>query len=342
MLVSFPRDMIVRHSRARTNLLNAAYSLGGPPLVIETLEAELPAAADQPLPRGRLPRLQGDRERDRARQALVPDPRARSVHRAQRRHGGLREPRRRPGARLRAVTRVLHPRRPAEPGAVAVELRPEAPANADRGGHGWINDPLQDLDRIPRQQYFLRTLSQAAIAQDREQPAEISGLLDKAFKNLVHDQNLKYNELTSLAYTFRDLDPRRSTCRRSRGRRSGRRQPRDRRSSPTRSPSPTACRTSRRRRSRSCKPLVADKVKVRVVNGSGVKGAGADVLDTFTAAGFESAGPAADADRSDYKTPGALRAREVQRGIHGGDRRRDAEPRAGGVGEEHARRRRAR
>ena len=41
---------------------------------------------------------------------------------------------------------------------------------------------------------------------------------------------------------------------------------------------------------------------MRVVNGSGVKGAATNALDAFTAAGFQSAGPAEDADRSDYKT----------------------------------------
>ena len=50
------------------------------------------------------------------------------------------------------------------------------------------------------------------------------------------------------------------------------------------------------------KPLAADKVKVRVVNGSGLKGAGSLALDAFVAAGFRSAGPAQDADRSDYQT----------------------------------------
>jgi len=49
-------------------------------------------------------------------------------------------------------------------------------------------------------------------------------------------------------------------------------------------------------------PLRADQVKIRVVNGSGVRGAGAAALDAFTAAGFKSAGVAADADRSDYNT----------------------------------------
>jgi hypothetical protein len=50
------------------------------------------------------------------------------------------------------------------------------------------------------------------------------------------------------------------------------------------------------------KALPAAKVTVRVVNGSGVKGAGANTMNAFTAAGFKSAGDAADADRNDYNT----------------------------------------
>jgi hypothetical protein len=49
-------------------------------------------------------------------------------------------------------------------------------------------------------------------------------------------------------------------------------------------------------------PLAPAKVKIRVVNGSGVKGAANSVLNDMVAAGFKSAGPAEDADRSDYMT----------------------------------------
>src|SRR5205085_6952219 len=50
-------------------------------------------------------------------------------------------------------------------------------------------------------------------------------------------------------------------------------------------------------------PLPAAEVKVRVVNGSGKKGAGGQALDAFTAAGFPSAGAAAGADRRGHPTP---------------------------------------
>ncbi len=62
--------------------------------------------------------------------------------------------------------------------------------------------------------------------------------------------------------------------------------------------------------------------------------------NAFTAAGFKSAGPAADADRSDYKTADPVRAGQVQPGLHGGARRRHLEPARSRVGEADARRRR--
>ncbi len=173
---------------------------------------------------------------------------------------------------------------------------------SQRGGQGWHNDPLQDLDRIPRQQYFLRTLSQAAIHKTGSNILQLNDLLNKAFRNLVHDQNLTYDELTSLAYTFRDLDPRKismSTIPWTTDPSNGNR---------VIPKFPDAIVVANNLQNYTppkkpiVKPLVADKVTVRVVNGSGVKNAGADALATFTAAGFTSAGPAEDADRSDFKT----------------------------------------
>jgi len=57
------------------------------------------------------------------------------------------------------------------------------------------------------QQYFLRTLSQTAIHKTGSDILKINNLLNSAFQESCHDQTLKYGELTSLAYTFRDLDP---------------------------------------------------------------------------------------------------------------------------------------
>ena len=65
---------------------------------------------------------------------------------------------------------------------------------------------------------------------------------------------------------------------------------------------------------RACRSRRAVKVKVVVVDGSGVTGRARNVLDAFTAAGFQSGGLAADADRSRLREdPGSLRARQVRR-----------------------------
>jgi LCP family protein required for cell wall assembly len=180
-----------------------------------------------------------------------------------------------------------------------------APWNWDyatsRGGDGWVATG-SDIDRIPRQQYFLRTVSQAAIDKTGQDPLAVLRVLDAIFENLGHDQNLKSEELNALALTFRGLKPSKvemSTLPTVSD-------PTDRNRVVAKFPDAvgvinqlaqfTAPKTP------IVKPMSADRIKVRVINGSGVKNAAAHVLDTFEAAGFHSAGPPADADRADYNT----------------------------------------
>src|SRR6185369_4681077 len=160
-----------------------------------------------------------------------------------------------------------------------------------------------DIDRIPRQQYFLRTVSQAAIDKSGSDPLAVGPLLTAVFKNLGHDQNLKQSELNALALTFRGLNPAKiqmSTL-------PTLPDPADRNRVIAKFPDAGGLiallgRFAPKPTKPPDRPLAADKVKVRVVNGSGVKGAGSNALAAFTAAGFRSAGPAEDADRSDYNT----------------------------------------
>jgi hypothetical protein len=146
-------------------------------------------------------------------------------------------------------------------------------------------------------------VSQAAIDKSGNDPLKVVPLLDSVFGSLGHDQTLKQSELYSLALTFRGLNPAKIQM----------------------STLPTLPDPTNRNRVLAkfpdaagvigllskftappkkpiVKPLAADKVKVRVVNGSGLKGAGSLALDAFIATGFQSAGPAQDADRSDYQT----------------------------------------
>jgi LCP family protein required for cell wall assembly len=86
---------------------------------------------------------------------------------------------------------------------------PWRPSGPDKTSPGWIEDPRSDLDRIPRQQYFLRTVSQAAIDKTARNPTRLVGLLDATKANFARDSRLEYDELRRLIYTFKDLDPRR-------------------------------------------------------------------------------------------------------------------------------------
>jgi hypothetical protein len=167
---------------------------------------------------------------------------------------------------------------------------------------GWVEDPRADLDRIPRQQYFLRTVSEAAIKKTGDNPLKIDGLFNAVVENFAHDQNLKLGELKALTRIFKGLNPTKV----------------DMMTLPVEEASyagyagkviakypdaqPVITRLANFPTPKRAipKPLPASKVEVRVVNGSGVQGAAGRAADEFAAAGFRSAGPPADADRDDY------------------------------------------
>jgi LCP family protein required for cell wall assembly len=302
MLVSFPRDMMVDIPGHGRNLLNAAYSLGGPSLVILTIESDF-----KPI------QINHYLEVDfRSFKSIVnaighiklwlPTP----VHDP---FTGLNEDKAGcvslDGDEALAYARSREyfiPDNVKNPAPWQWNYDPKLPANANRGGAGWHNDPLQDLDRIPRQQYFLRTLSEDAIHKTGGNPLTINDLLQQTFKYLAHDQNLTYGELKSLAYTFRDLDPRKVNMLTM----PYETDPTDHNRVIARYPDWVYVSNQLQDFTPPPKPIVkplpASKVSLLVVNGSGAKGAATTVADVFAAAGFKSSGPPADADRSDYKT----------------------------------------
>ena len=73
--------------------------------------------------------------------------------------------------------------------------------------HDWIEDPRSDLDRIQRQQYFLRSLGQTALNRAAGNPVTALNLADAVVSSMAKDQNLTNNELKGLVRTFRGLDP---------------------------------------------------------------------------------------------------------------------------------------
>jgi polyisoprenyl-teichoic acid--peptidoglycan teichoic acid transferase len=297
LLVSFPRDLIVDIPGHGRNLLNASFAFGGPSLVIETLQKEF-----TPLKINHYLEVDFRGFKDIVNKighikvwfpTAVHDP-----------FTGLDVEQ--PGCvsldgdQALAYSRSRHYNIPEDKQNPA----PWRPTGSEMTSRGWIEDPLSDLDRIPRQQYFLRTVSQAATDKTGSDPLKINGLLNAVFRSLGHDQTLKYEELTSLAVTFKGLNPARVQMMTLPVAKSPYRQ----------FPGQVVAKfpdaggvigllsTFTAPRRVLVKPLAANKVKVRVVNGSGVKGAATKVLDTFTAAGFKSGGDAVDADRSDYKT----------------------------------------
>lgn len=71
----------------------------------------------------------------------------------------------------------------------------------------WRSDPTADLGRIRRQQYFIRSLAQAAIRRGLNNPLRITGIVHSALRSLTADQGLDAQSLIRLANAMRDTDP---------------------------------------------------------------------------------------------------------------------------------------
>jgi LCP family protein required for cell wall assembly len=77
------------------------------------------------------------------------------------------------------------------------------PQNAD----DWVEDPLADLNRIKRQQYFLRSLGETALDEGASNFIVASRLADAVVGSLTADEHLSNKEIKRLVRTFRGLDP---------------------------------------------------------------------------------------------------------------------------------------
>ena len=293
IVVSFPRDLVVDIPGHGLNLLNAAYDFGGPNLLIQTFKQDFHLDINHYLEVD----FVGFRDIVNAIghiHIFFPTPvndEFSGLHIAQAGCASLN------GDEALAYARSRHYNIPDN----LKNPAPWQPHGQYKQSAGWTEDPLADLDRIPRQQYFLRTISQAAIHNTGD-VFGLSSLLDAVFKDFGHDQTLKLSQLEQLALTFRDLSPTKVQMLTLPWKSSPYPQFRAQvvplypdattvlnRLAEFPIPPPTVPR-----------PLPASRVKVRVVNGSGVKGAAQRALDQFTGAGFRVAGPAVDADRSDY------------------------------------------
>jgi LCP family protein required for cell wall assembly len=171
--------------------------------------------------------------------------------------------------------------------------------DSERASSGWYATG-SDIDRIPRQQYFLRTLSQQAIDNTADNPIRLIGLLDAVIDNFKRDESLTIGQLKALIKTFRGLNP--ATVQMT----TIPNMPAP--SNPNRVvvKRPDADPIIQRLQSFAVPQglpelLAPETVRVRVVNGSGIKGQARASLDQFVAHGFVAAGEPADAERNDYE-----------------------------------------
>ncbi len=166
--------------------------------------------------------------------------------------------------------------------------------------HGeWQNDPLSDLGRIKRQQYFIRTLAQAAIHSLVTHPLNINEVADKSVASLTRDKGLKTSDLLALVRAFRSTDQTAFpmyTLPATNGYR-------DSESVlllDEAQAAPTLARLRGQGPPGSIPKISPTTVRVTVENGSGVSGAAGSALAQLQSKGFHAASPASDADRSNY------------------------------------------
>jgi LCP family protein required for cell wall assembly len=166
--------------------------------------------------------------------------------------------------------------------------------------HDWVEDPRSDLDRILRQQYFLRSLGQTALNRSVGNPLTAFALADAVTNAMTKDQTLTNGELKQLVRTFRGLNPAtvEMTTIPIQGGTNG---------APLTVEYPEAQPVLDRLKNLTPPPFVLPQaakpstVMVVVVDGSGVKGRAAQVEDELVARGFVTGG-SADASISDFAT----------------------------------------
>jgi polyisoprenyl-teichoic acid--peptidoglycan teichoic acid transferase len=284
-VVSFPRDTYVDIPGHGKNLLNAAFEIGGPALTIKTFEKDFGIPIQHYLAVnflgfekivnaiGHVKIYFPTPARDFYSQLDQPNPGCHSLN----------------GTEALAYARSRHYAIPRN------GMSDPDPQNRD----DWTEDPLSDLDRIQRQQYFLRSLGQTALEHGAANPITAFHLAGAVVTSLTADQTLSNHDLKALVNAFVGLDPAtvEMTTIPVTGGTGG---------NPLVAQYPEAQVLINRLKDLAdplTLPPVVDPatVKVVVVDGSGVEGRAKSVSEAFAAHGFQTAGYG-DATSSDYKT----------------------------------------
>ena len=175
----------------------------------------------------------------------------------------------------------------------------------------WIEDPREDLDRIKRQQYFLRSLGQTALNHGASNPNTAYHLAGAIANSLTADKTLTNSDLKALIRAFRGFNP--ATVEMTTI-------PITVEGSQLVLQYPEAQAVIDRLKDLATpvalpQPVPPSKIKVVVVDGSGVKGRAQHLAAKFAARGFGNGG-IGDATESDYaKTQVRYAPGEIAKGL---------------------------
>lgn len=169
----------------------------------------------------------------------------------------------------------------------------------ETNGH-WQYDPTSDIGRIQRQQYFIRSLSRAAIHTVLSNPFRVNSVIDKSVKSLLRDKGLSASDLRALVLAFRDTNPNAFPMYTLPATNAFR----DSQSVlllDDAKAAPTLARLRPQVASAGPVPHISPStVSIAVKNGSGVTGAAGSTSSALQAQGFKVGAAATDADRHDY------------------------------------------
>jgi LCP family protein required for cell wall assembly len=172
----------------------------------------------------------------------------------------------------------------------------------EKTASGYKEDQTEDIGRIQRQQYFIRSLSQEAIKKSARNPLTARALLEKIVPHLVLDQHMGLSDFLRLVRAFRSVDPaavRMVTL------------PTD-----TQTINGTSAQVVKtedaapilallgsfdRPKPADAPKIARGQIRVHVLNGSNVKGIAASTTAALTAAGFANGDAPTDADHNDYR-----------------------------------------
>jgi LCP family protein required for cell wall assembly len=193
-VVSFPRDLMVNIPGYGRDRINAAYSLGGPQLLIDTLDANFDIKVNH--------YVEVDFKSFEAVVNTIGNVKVYLPGRVRDEETGLDTPFGAGCYPLDGQAALAYVR-----SRTMQILDPEGPIVDPVTGQHWrLLDVRADLDRIPRQQAFIRKLAGLAISKSLSDPFLAVDLADSVLKYITVDQNLGRSEVNELIRAFRTVN----------------------------------------------------------------------------------------------------------------------------------------